>query len=373
LGGKVNWKVDIRKVDPTDPNSMLGFFAVEDIYGSELLMSIPWTTVFTPKVENETDPSNELIDSAFPCETAFRLIEEIEKDDESEFFTYMEYLKNVGGKLPSLWSQAGKELLGIVVNDQPPPDDLMSWVEKEWYEDCKGQKGKEDIALKVISRGWDYVMVPLLDIMNHRNGHYYNTFSDSLMQKTKEAIQVRASRRIKVGEQIYTSYSLCGVDCDNRKEFYGTPEILRDYGFVENYPQRWIFDEVLQFEIRDNSSIESPRKGINYLAPPTSDELVVEWLSDVDELKEEDAAYLTEELERLQELENSLKSNNYEAVPKEELEVILEYHKSLTTALTLAIESIEALEEEQCQDGDESCNGANSPTQEKTEDDHEEL
>ena len=41
-------------------------------------------------------------------------------------------------------------------------------------------------------------------------------------------------RDIKAGEQIYNSYNLC-ESCGGRTKSYGTPEILRDYGFVEQY------------------------------------------------------------------------------------------------------------------------------------------
>ena len=46
---------------------------------------------------------------------------------------------------------------------------------------------------------------------------------------------------IRVSEEIYASYDMCR-HCGDKKESYGTPEIMRDYGFVEEYPQRWVFE-----------------------------------------------------------------------------------------------------------------------------------
>ena len=246
--------------------------------------------------------------------------------------------------MPSTWSDEGKELLKTVVGDLRP-DDLTTWIDHEWYEECKGEKdvAKENAAMMLISRGWDYLMIPLFDIMNHRNGNYLNTVSDSVMDTNKDVIQVRASRRILPGEQIYTSYNMC-LDCDNRKEDYGTPEILRDYGFVESYPQRWIFDDVLRFEIRDNSTIEADKLGVSKLIPLTSDELEFEWIGDGD-LEEDDKVFLEEEIQRLNEISETKFDATKGLVPQGELDIILDYHNALSVALTLALENFPTLKE----------------------------
>ena len=53
---------------------------------------------------------------------------------------------------------------------------------------------------------------------------------------------VKASEDIRAGEEIYTSYNMCRHCGGDEGESYGTPEIMRDCGFVEEYPQRCIFE-----------------------------------------------------------------------------------------------------------------------------------
>lgn len=304
-------------------------------------MSVPRKSILTPGKKPD-----ELIPSALPCETAFKLIEEVEKGNSSEFAGYLNFLKKQArNELPSSWSPAGKKLLNTII-DELPPDDATTWIEQEWHKECKGAKDseQENLAMMLISRGWDYLMVPMFDVLNHRNGNYYNTYSDSVFDNSKERLQVRASRRIQKGEQVFTSYNLCG-ECDARKENYGTPEILRDYGFVEDYPQRWIFDDVLKFEIRDKSSIEIDEESdVKRFVAPKDETLEFEWLAG-EQLVEDDLIFLESELERLTELAGSKFEKARKNVPETEMDVIEQYHSALTNALTLAIENFPAMDE----------------------------
>jgi hypothetical protein len=43
-------------------------------------------------------------------------------------------------------------------------------------------------------------------------------------------------QEIEAGEEIYLSYNQFH-DCEGWWHEYGTPEMFRDYGFVEQYPQ----------------------------------------------------------------------------------------------------------------------------------------
>jgi len=343
VDGRLNRKIDLRRTDPSDPTSPFGLFAMEDVYGKELIMSVPRKTFLT--AEN-IEEGTELIESALPCETAFHLIEEMEKGNSSEFSGYVQFLKHQTTTLPSAWSDTGKELLHKVI-EELPPDDATTWIEHEWYEECKGEKDvdKENAALMLISRGWDYVMIPMLDVMNHRNGNYYNTYSDKINDNSKDVLQVRAQRRIMVGEQIFTSYNMCD-DCDARKQNYGTPEILRDYGFVEDYPQRWIFDDILQFEIQDTSEIwEEDETKIHRLKEATTDDLELVWLGN-EEKGPEDKEFLEVELERLMNLKQAEFEQAKLSVPKMELDIIVQYHDALTNALSMAIDSLPNFEDE---------------------------
>eukprot|EP00957_Ditylum_brightwellii_P161262 12278387-Ditylum_brightwellii.AAC.1 len=84
-------------------------------------------------------------------------------------------------------------------------------------------------------------------MLNHRNGHWFNTKCSQMYNV--ESIKVYASRDIKAGEELYGSYNMC-EDCELRMHSYGTPDILGDYGFVEHVPQRWFFEEYgIAFEV----------------------------------------------------------------------------------------------------------------------------
>jgi len=126
-----------------------------------------------------------------------------------------------------------------------PPLDPIGWIEHEWYGDCNGSHdpAAEYAALLVVQRAWDDILIPIYDMMSHRNGHWLNTESNEGGVHSGEPVRVQASRDIKAGEQIYTSYNMC-EDCAARVETYGTSEIFRDYGFIEQFPQSWIFNDL---------------------------------------------------------------------------------------------------------------------------------
>lgn len=82
------------------------------------------------------------------------------------------------------------------------------------------------------------VIQNFVNIMMHRNGRWLNTHTSFAHEGIE--VNVRASRIIEAGEELYTSQNLCD-DCEGKNEGnYGTLELLRDYGFIENFPQRWI-------------------------------------------------------------------------------------------------------------------------------------
>merc|ERR1719343_853975 len=124
-----------------------------------------------------------------------------------------------------------------------PPNYATTWLEEDWYEDCDGDP-TDDLSAKaamlVVSRADDDLLVPVYDMYNHRNGKYYNTFMKAVRG---ELYQVTARRDIQPGEQLYNSYNMCD-NCGGRRDGYGTPEVFRDYGFVEEFPQRRNFEEL---------------------------------------------------------------------------------------------------------------------------------
>jgi len=180
-------------------------------------------------------------------------------------------------------------------------------------------------------------MVPVFDIMSHRNGKWLNTKHDSVL--FGQQVRVFAARDIKAGEQIHTTYNFC-TDCGGREDGYGTPEILRDYGFVEQYPQRWtLFDGRISFELAEDATTKA---------------LQVTWFRDGSEPDDAGLDYLNTKLEKLAsfkekniETNHSILVTNDEPSPNE-FKLVVQYHTALATAITKALESVEHDEYNHC-------------------------
>lgn len=323
-GGVVHEKLEVR----ADNIVHLGVYVTGDVLKGQVLMSIPNEILITAGDDARQDYAG------IWCPTAFNLIREMKLGDESKYAPYVNYLSDQPhGQLPSAWSKAGQELLKVVIgqNDDDdendlPPLDVTGWIGSDWYQNCNGTDDPFDrnAALLLVQRGWGDHLIPLFDMMNHRNGKWDNTEFDPVHQ-SDQLIVVRASRDISAGEQVYTSYNLC-PDCGAREMGYGTSEILRDYGFVEQYPQRWFFSWRLSFELDQADD---------------SGDVQLRWLTEslVPERGEVEA--LLEHVERLGELEEVvLAADSDTSIPKHELSVITAYHQAITNAMTLALRAL---------------------------------
>merc|ERR1712113_28904 len=153
----------------------------------------------------------------------------MDKGNESEYAPYLNYLREQRhGQLPSDWSIAGKNLLSVVLGigkDRQllPPYFPFGYVDS-FRTDCGGRNEDEINAfLMVIQRGWDELLVPVYDMMSHRNGKWLNTKDDYVKDayETNNFVKVRAKRDIQAGEEIYMSYNFCN-DCGNRAYYYGS-------------------------------------------------------------------------------------------------------------------------------------------------------
>jgi spermidine synthase len=347
-GGVFNRKMEIRRSNPRDPNSHLAMFAQDDIPENELLLEIPRSVLITAG-----DDKGEY--GGLWCPTVRNLIAELKKGDESEFAPYVKYLKRQPpGQLPSAWSDAGKDLLLelLAQNDDDDfndvrPADAIGWIDNEWKQDCQGSDDafEQHVAMLLVQRGWDDLAIPLFDMMSHRNGRWHNTKSNSVHKKSTN-IKVKASRDIKAGEEIYSSYNFC-KDCANKaKGEYGTPEILRDYGFVENYPQRWFFGRRLSFEIDQIYDEDDMPTG----------EFTINWLDK--KPKKKAIRWLVKTLDHLNDFEAMELESVDKDIPPGELTVIKAFHKALMNAIQMALKhwkvEIQQLSGD-CKEGDDSC------------------
>eukprot|EP00527_Entomoneis_sp_CCMP2396_P009368 CAMPEP_0198138924 /NCGR_PEP_ID=MMETSP1443-20131203/2291_1 /TAXON_ID=186043 /ORGANISM="Entomoneis sp., Strain CCMP2396" /LENGTH=1220 /DNA_ID=CAMNT_0043800881 /DNA_START=48 /DNA_END=3710 /DNA_ORIENTATION=- len=309
-GGFVNPKLEIRPSDLSDPQTSYEMFTNEDIKEDELLFDIPRELLITDELEVQ--------ESDWICATAENLAREMKLGNGSRYAPYVNYLDATKpGQLPSHWSDSGKQLLYDVIG-QPdeqilPPVDSAGWLDTEWKEECDG--GDDELEqrafLLVLQRGWDEILIPIYDLLNHRNGKWMNTKS---LGVRKESVKVVASKLIPAGDQVYSTYDNC-EDCGGRAGTYGTPEILRDYGFVEEFPQTWIFHD----------------QGVAFKLDEEDGELQLKWIKD--EPEEDELGFFDEQIERLTDIYNSKLTLHLEGVLEYEQETVKEYTGALIAAL----------------------------------------
>jgi hypothetical protein len=214
-----------------DDSGIQGVFATEAIKADEVLAQIPWSVVIAGG--GGTSDNHDRFQS---CDTVRLLKQELDKGHTSNYSPYTTALKETAqvhqSLLPAYWSPKGKELLRIILNGTLPPTDMF--MDKfEWKKKC--ELIDEVATLLVMTHGEDFGMIPVTDRYNSRGGNYTGAyFTKEADTSDTLAVEVSAWRDLEPGEQIYYYY-----DYDQA----GTPELLRDYGFVDVYPQKYIFLE----------------------------------------------------------------------------------------------------------------------------------
>jgi len=314
-GGFFSDKLEIRRMDPKDPSSPLGVFASLNIEPHEPLVNVPHSCFIGIWKDTDKEGGDYGV-----CRLSKKLAKELELGNESDYAPYIQYVKaQKEGQIPAMWSEAGKEVLRKVLT---PGSDGVDWVERPYFKNCDVDN---HVLAVTIQRGYDTALIPLWDMFNHWNGHV-NVEHGGMYEN--DGLKARATTNIQKGEEVYATYNEC-VDCGQTWWYWGTPEILRDFGFVEAPRQRWIFGEQdIWFEIDVNED---------------SGELQVEWYKEDDYYErpdEEGLAFLKEELTRLQQVTLAEKPKE---VPVHEWNTIVQFHKAATVAVSLATESAMSL------------------------------
>jgi len=329
--GIFNPKLEMRRSDPSDPESFFGMFAKEPIATGTVLLQIPRSIIL-----NSTEEGPDI--TPMVCGTVRNLAAQLKLGDASHYAPYVNYLLDTQppGVLPSAWSQPGKSLLtrflGDDGNNQFPPEYPIEWISDDWHGECDGSHDpmEEYAALLVVQRAWDDLLIPVYDMMSHRNGWRLNTIDENV--HNSDVVIVKAKKDIKAGEEIYTSYNMC-QDCAARINSYGTPEILRDYGFVEQQPQSWIFPDI-DVAFRTDDVLDE--KG-----EPTGEIKLSEWIPDGQVDDEESYEALNDMYEEVVERKEILLSDRDKNVPENEWNVIVAYADALELAVKTALDSSE--------------------------------
>jgi len=240
----------------------MGVFAKEDIEAEELLMRIP-REAFIHVLDMEERKEVDDTWSAFyhnMCLLTKKLKEEMETGEDSPRAPYVRFLKSQQrGQIPALWSAPSKNLLRPLLPYEDPPTEAelanhtprsnsVDWIDDHLKSTCISptDPSDEQIVALVKQRGYDDALIPLWDMFNHANGRYTNTRQTSV--RDAEGVRVYASKEIRAGDEVFASYDRC-ADCEFVNLVWGTPEIFRDFGFVEPYPHRYHLEERIWFEI----------------------------------------------------------------------------------------------------------------------------
>ena len=274
--------------------------------------------------------------------------------DKSKYAPYINYLINQpAGRIPSEWSQAGKDLLTTIIDDLPPYGALDRY-ERDWLQTCKGEDTPlaKQAYFQLTSRDEDGLMVPFYDMHNHSNDpKRLNTVPHKPKRKGKP-FTMRATRDIEPGEQIIISYNRCHGcwfdmkydDCET-KSFGGTDFLFSQFGFIEDRPQFWYIPqyegETLFDEIRFClDKVNDDEEGDKFVITRFGDNYREEW----DEVPIDDnMGFLKGELDRLVKLESELKNDDelMKSMPSYEWDMIWTWQKALVTALKTIIETVE--------------------------------
>jgi len=361
-GGAFNAKQEIRPVnDDSDTSNVFhGIFASELIAKGELLAKIPWEYIINDEEDDDQLSVNDFEEAVMKCGTVRNLAKEMKQvetlgkyikdpNTASKYGPYIQYLLDQPrGILPSAWSQKGKAMLNEVLGGKRrtiPPAYATTWYDEDFLQDCNGESEDElsgKAAMLVVARGDDDLLVPVYDMYNHRNGQWYNTH----MKVTRgENYIVTARRDIQPGEQIYNSYNMC-ENCGGRKDGYGTPEIFRDYGFVEEFPQRFNFEgHEIMFDLNESED----------------GEIVVKWTDKprTEKDKKEMNQVIMKELQRLVKKRNQIWQSDFQngksTIKETEWNSIWDFHKTMVNALSHAFNDIVVDDSEKIPVGIDTC------------------
>jgi hypothetical protein len=327
-GGSFNEKLQIRRADPSDPTSYFGVFATESIPSMESLMSVPASSMIR-SIQQEYHTWEEEYDVL--CDLTHVLLKELKLGEKSYFAPYVKYLLGQErGQIPATWTEPGKELLREVFDPSAAKIRMTDWIEmyfehEDWCIEAGNAFEQQALAM-VVQRGWDCVLIPIYDMLNHVNDvEKLNTDNNSVY--STEGLRVWASKTIEAGEELFLTYDNCS-DCQGNPADWGTKELLRDFGFVESYPRKfnfWVGDGQILFAIDEE---EEDGEIFTYLSwrngeSPSSEQ--IKWME--------------EEYMRLVDLEDYgvLAERRLLLMPDKEWNTILQYHEALTEALDAAI------------------------------------
>jgi hypothetical protein len=338
-GGYFNEKLKIRRADPSDPTSYFGVFATESIQHMEPLVSVTSSSMIRGTIKPGYFSWEE--EEAVLCDLTHVLLKELKLGEKSHFAPFVKYLLGQErGQIPATWTEPTKELLRKVVLPNDQVRQLTNWIETNFErEGCiePGNAFERQALAMVVQRGWESVLIPIYDMINHTNDPEQINMENSSVYSAK-GLHVWASKTIEAGEEILSSYDHCS-DCDNTPEVSGTEELLLYFGFVEQYPRKFYLGGETLVAIDKDEHGETSMYYIDWRGYDSPSYEEIEWMK--------------EEYQRLQNLEHGgTLAEKRHLMPEKEWNTIFQYHQALATAFKYAIlVAIDDLEDEDEVDG----------------------
>ena len=200
----------------------------------------------------------------------------------------------------------------------------------------------QDAFIFLLSRGWFDKALPVVDMLNHRNGRHKNVEVTPIgdVVRTND-VAAYAIKDIKKGEQLQYTYTEClDKTCHfGGIRYYATTQFMfAEYGFVELYPRRWAFDIPIDGEEKDiRCEVDTD--------PEDESKLVFRWVFDTP--TETHILWMRNEFDRLKAIEGAIQEGLKELdsgdVPpgyniEHEKEMIREYYEAYLEVFELALE-----------------------------------
>ena len=174
-GAFLNDKLEIRHINPDDPTSPRGLFALESLEEGESVCNIPWDLMITPGEDTVKRPEDKIEierpeSKLWDCGTIDAVIEELGKseDDMTPYGKYL--LSQPRGYTLGFWSEEGKELFWEMTDDEKLPPIYIEDPLEEWDEYCDGDVENDDhvFAVMLVKARADYqYLVPFYGEFEH--------------------------------------------------------------------------------------------------------------------------------------------------------------------------------------------------------------
>ena len=192
-------------------------------------------------------------------------------------------------------------------------------------------------------------------MLNHHNGLVNSITRPSIYDK--DGFGVYALKDLNAGEELLYSYHGCPdckgcPTCGTSLEYWGTPEMIRDFGFVEPYPQRFYYDDMGPVYLK----IDETPDGFA-ISNEGGEWPEIEWIES--------------EILRLEHLYEQDIHPLRNVLPLHELETIVNYHASLLHLFTVYYEVDVADDDEM--DSEDRDHGESKSKVEESSDDEEDV